>query len=182
MNSGVRKSVAVFKEPRRAPSPRFGQVYRRRIVVATDFTPATEVRFRAGIKISQAERCRAFDCSLLPYPWEPLFYAPGVLCGEMGKEMPREGQKNIDALTQNRTKGLKVHSLVFTELAEDSIVKAAKRFDVDLIVVGTQRRRGLSRVLWGSLAARMILSAPCPVLTVRSASTISKSAPMSQLV
>ncbi len=39
--------------------------------------------------------------------------------------------------------------------------------DIDLIVVGTHGRRGLSHLLLGSVAERVVRSAPCPVLTVR---------------
>jgi nucleotide-binding universal stress UspA family protein len=38
--------------------------------------------------------------------------------------------------------------------------------DVDLVVVGTHGRRGLPRLLLGSVAERIVRTAPCPVLTV----------------
>jgi nucleotide-binding universal stress UspA family protein len=37
----------------------------------------------------------------------------------------------------------------------------------DLVVMGTHGRRGLSRVLLGSVAERVLRMAPCPVLTLR---------------
>jgi nucleotide-binding universal stress UspA family protein len=43
----------------------------------------------------------------------------------------------------------------------------AEDVDADYLVVGTLGRRGLSRVLHGSTAARLVRTAPCPVLTVR---------------
>jgi len=49
----------------------------------------------------------------------------------------------------------------------DTIVAAAKKIDADLIVMGTHGRRGLSRVVMGSVAEDVIRHAPCPVLTVR---------------
>jgi nucleotide-binding universal stress UspA family protein len=39
----------------------------------------------------------------------------------------------------------------------------------DLIVMGTHGRTGASRILLGSVAARVITTAPCPVMTVRAA-------------
>ncbi len=47
-----------------------------------------------------------------------------------------------------------------------AIVEHAKREAADLIVLGTQGRSGLSRVLLGSVAERVIREAPCPVMTV----------------
>jgi nucleotide-binding universal stress UspA family protein len=37
---------------------------------------------------------------------------------------------------------------------------------VDLIVIGTHGRSGMSRLLLGSVAERVVRTAPCPVLTV----------------
>ena len=50
--------------------------------------------------------------------------------------------------------------------AED-IVRLAREIKADLIVIGTHGRHGLSRVFLGSVAERVVRTAPCPVLTVR---------------
>lgn len=49
----------------------------------------------------------------------------------------------------------------------DLIVATARGVDADLIVMGTHGRRGLSRVVMGSVAEDVIRHAECPVLTVR---------------
>jgi nucleotide-binding universal stress UspA family protein len=38
---------------------------------------------------------------------------------------------------------------------------------VDYIVIGTEGRGGLERALLGSVADRVVRTAPCPVVTVR---------------
>ena len=47
------------------------------------------------------------------------------------------------------------------------IVSYAKEKAVDLVVVGTHGRTGLTHALMGSVAERVVRKAPCPVLTVR---------------
>jgi len=47
------------------------------------------------------------------------------------------------------------------------IIAYAKEHDIDLIVMGTHGRSGLSHALIGSVAERVVRKAPCPVLTVR---------------
>ncbi len=47
-----------------------------------------------------------------------------------------------------------------------SIVEYAAAHDIDLIVMGTHGRGGMSHLLMGSVAERVVRSAACPVLTV----------------
>ena len=50
-----------------------------------------------------------------------------------------------------------------------AIIEYAGGRGVDLIVMGTHGRGGMSHLLLGSVAERVVRTAPCPVLTVRSA-------------
>jgi nucleotide-binding universal stress UspA family protein len=47
------------------------------------------------------------------------------------------------------------------------IVSDARKRDVDLLVMGTHGRTFLKYALIGSVAAKVVRKAPCPVLTVR---------------
>ena len=49
-----------------------------------------------------------------------------------------------------------------------AIVEYAKHNEIDLIIVGTHGRGAIQRFLIGSVAERVMRTAPCPVLTVRS--------------
>lgn len=49
----------------------------------------------------------------------------------------------------------------------DAIIRLAETEDIDLIVMGTHGRRGLRRLLMGSVAEAVVRAAPCPVLTVK---------------
>lgn len=51
--------------------------------------------------------------------------------------------------------------------AVEAVVEYAEEHEIDLIVIATHGRTGLSRVLMGSVAERIVREAPCPVLTVR---------------
>lgn len=49
----------------------------------------------------------------------------------------------------------------------DEVIKLAEELDAELIVVGLRRKTALGKALLGSNAQRIILSASCPVLSVR---------------
>ena len=51
--------------------------------------------------------------------------------------------------------------------AVEGIVGYATDMAIDLIVIATHGRTGLSHVLLGSVAERIVREAPCPVLTIR---------------
>ena len=51
----------------------------------------------------------------------------------------------------------------------DTIAERARDWNADLLVVGTHGRRGVSRLLIGSVAERVVRLAPCPLLLVRGA-------------
>lgn len=50
-----------------------------------------------------------------------------------------------------------------------ALLELAKAGGYDLIVMGTHGRRGIGRVMLGSVAEHVLREAPCPVLTVRAA-------------
>ncbi|MEJ7592288.1 MAG: universal stress protein [Planctomycetaceae bacterium] len=47
------------------------------------------------------------------------------------------------------------------------IVRYAREANIDLIILSTHGRTGLSHVMLGSVAESVVRTAPCPVLTVR---------------
>ena len=77
-----------------------------------------------------------------------------------------EARKLIDAIRLRLPQG---NAREFVEIggAASEIVKAAKDWPADLIVIGSHGRGGLKRALLGSVAENVMRQAPCPVLVVR---------------
>jgi nucleotide-binding universal stress UspA family protein len=53
------------------------------------------------------------------------------------------------------------------DVTADAIIAYAKENDVDLIVMTTHGRSGLSRLVFGSVAESVVRHTPCPVLLIR---------------
>jgi nucleotide-binding universal stress UspA family protein len=62
---------------------------------------------------------------------------------------------------------LKCRYLVLEGFVPEAILKAAETEAVDLIVMSTHGRSGLSRWVYGSVAAKVLQAAPCPIFLVR---------------
>ncbi|MGH9962139.1 MAG: universal stress protein, partial [Pyrinomonadaceae bacterium] len=66
-----------------------------------------------------------------------------------------------------RTDGIEAEPVFGSGTAYIEILKTAKELDVDLITLATHGRTGLSHLIFGSTAEKIIRLAPCPVLTIK---------------
>jgi nucleotide-binding universal stress UspA family protein len=66
-----------------------------------------------------------------------------------------------------KNRGLRVRGVLVNGAATTSIVDAAKKLRADVLVLGTHGHSGLDHLLLGSVAERVVRTAPVPVLTVR---------------
>ena len=63
--------------------------------------------------------------------------------------------------------GVAVETRLVTGIPSEDIVRLGQELPADLIIMGTHGRSGMSHLLLGSVAERVVRKAPCPVLTVR---------------
>lgn len=70
------------------------------------------------------------------------------------------------AVARWKEKHPNVEGVLAAGYPSDCIVETAKTANVDMIVMGTHGRRGVSRILLGSVAEKVVRLAPVPVLTV----------------
>lgn len=142
----------------------------RRVLHPSDFSPASRPAFRRAVALAKALRGRLLIAHVLPPP--PLvgegYMTPATI--EAMLRGPRDAaQRQLRALVRRgRAAGVPVSSLLLEAgVTHEQIVRAARRQHADVIVMGTHGRTGLTRLMLGSIAARVIATAPCPVLTVR---------------
>lgn len=76
--------------------------------------------------------------------------------GALGKILPDKGSGGLQIIRATRMGN------AYLEIVNYSTEK-----NVDLIVVGTHGRGGLSHMFLGSVAEKVVRKSPCPVLTVR---------------
>ena len=89
---------------------------------------------------------------------------------ELQRDTIQQAEKNLDHVrSEFATLGLTCHThVVVSDLsAGEYIVQFAEKNTVDLIVIGVRRRSKVGKLIFGSNAQLIILTAPCPVLTVK---------------
>jgi len=73
----------------------------------------------------------------------------------------------LKSLPEGTTDVLKVETIVVKGIPFNEIINAASEIGADIIVIGTHGRTGLSHIMMGSVAEKVVRKAPCPVLAVR---------------
>jgi nucleotide-binding universal stress UspA family protein len=89
---------------------------------------------------------------------------------KLQRETVQQAEQNLDHIKQGfATMGLAcdTHVVVSALSAGEDIVQFAEQNTIDLIVIGVRRRSKVGKLLFGSNAQLIILTAPCPVLTVK---------------
>ena len=134
----------------------------KNILVATDFGEASDAALTYG-----RELARTFGADLhLLHVMENTFLRP-MATDPLTFKAAMYKHLNDRLTAADRADR---HARAVIEVSDepaDVIVEYARTFPVDLIVTGTHGRRGAAHVLMGSVAERVVRTAPCPVLTVR---------------
>jgi nucleotide-binding universal stress UspA family protein len=141
----------------------------RTILYATDFSPASRPAFTKAMKLARAGAARLLLVHVLPPPTPSDREAAGLpeIYEAWKVEVRRDALRRLSLLERRaRHANVKVRALLLEGQAHEEIGRAARLHRADLIVVGTHGFTGLKRVFLGSVADRILRTAPRPVLTV----------------
>jgi nucleotide-binding universal stress UspA family protein len=148
----------------------------KKIVVATDFSPQADRALEVALELA-----RSLDGQVtLLHAWElPVnAYANGVgitPSPEMEREIVTRVERDLGRLREQLAKrGITVETHHVMGPAADEIVRFAETRGMDLVVIGTHGRRGLRRLVLGSVAEAVVRRAELPVLTVSSKGVTAK--------
>jgi nucleotide-binding universal stress UspA family protein len=89
-----------------------------------------------------------------------------VVIGDTWVLIQREAEAAV-ARIRTLAEGVNLETAILEGKPAAEIVRFATEREIDLIVIGTQGKRGLERLLLGSVAEEVIRSAPCKVLVVK---------------
>jgi nucleotide-binding universal stress UspA family protein len=143
----------------------------KHILVATDFSEASDAALVYGRALA-----RSFGATLhLLHVAENVYLK--TMAGEsyaavfpdLQRDVEAAAQKQLDErLIDNDPDRLPAKGTVLTSnVPAVAIVDYARRTGIDLIVMGTHGRGAVAHLLMGSVAEKVVRTAPCPVLTVR---------------
>jgi universal stress protein A len=140
----------------------------KNILVATDFSESAAVALAYGRDLARTFNARlhvvhVVEDVLMRYSPEVSFAVP-----ELQRDLEKGAARDLAALiTDDDRQTLQVQPSVQTGVnVPFTLIDYAKNHRIDLIVTGTHGRGAVKHFLMGSVAERIVRSAPCPVLTV----------------
>jgi nucleotide-binding universal stress UspA family protein len=95
----------------------------------------------------------------------PMDFLP-MASAEAGASEESVQHVEVQTVTQERGTVPVIYAQTDDATPADAIVERADEHDVDLVVMGTHGRRGMDRLLSGSVSEEVVRRAPCPVFTV----------------
>ena len=140
-----------------------------RILFPTDFSTGAAPAFETAIRIAKEcgaslLLCHAYELTRLA----ETGYITASAYDEYEGAIRERAEDQLRKLAEEAKRaGVDAETVVVCGCPDQAIVDVAARRGADLIVVGTHGRRGAARLFLGSVASRVIATAPCPVLTVR---------------
>jgi nucleotide-binding universal stress UspA family protein len=142
-----------------------------RILVPVDLSDGSQALIDYAIQLA-----KPFNAVIeVIHAWEPPQYvAPDLLVAAPGWNSQSLEQVAVDAATKELNAlvdkasagGVPLKHRVVVGEAASTVLRLAEEGKHDLIIMGTHGRRGLPRLLLGSVAQKLVARAHCPVLTV----------------
>lgn len=137
-----------------------------RILVPTDFSEASAEAVRYGVELARERRVGLI---LLHVGDSATQVAREFPLGLDASLVDAERERLLKILTPAEQLAIHPEFVMCTGSPAEEIVRCATEREVDLIVMGTHGRGGVSHLLLGSVAEKVIRTAPCPVLVIRQA-------------
>jgi len=138
----------------------------QRILVPHDFSETAERALTFALDL--AEKLGAGVTVMHAYEIPSFGYPGGPgMSVEMAGQIERAARAALEGVASRaRRPGVEVGSTLRQGVPWSEIVAVVQETKADLVVMGTHGRRGFARMLLGSVAEKVVRTAPCPVVTV----------------
>jgi universal stress protein A len=138
-----------------------------RILFGADFTPGSNRVFKHALQLAKQNNAELLILHAYDLPKTAGFIPADCYEGWLSDYRAHASNKAKTLVDQARKEGVRSHIVLCEGFPENTIARAVGKTKIDLVVIGTHGRHGLSRLLSPSVAARIIPNTNCPVLTVR---------------
>ncbi len=127
---------------------------------------------RNAIHLARRFDAKLFILHVVPPMAELLGIIPSVKQGMERKHVQSETSRFEGFLGEFDFHGVRYEKVVREGTPADSIIDSASEFAADLIIMGSVGRTGVSRILLGSVASKVVRNLPCSTVVVKAEDAI----------
>lgn len=136
----------------------------KKIVIAIDDGPASEKVVSIGFQLGQQLNAEIALVSIVDTTM--LLTDGAVTPRELANRVKNDYKKNHKMLIDKLCNGCKVWTFVEEGKPFEAILKVADEWNADLIVLGTHGRTGLTHILMGSVAEKIVRHSAKPLFII----------------
>jgi nucleotide-binding universal stress UspA family protein len=141
----------------------------KKILFPTDFSEYSNHALKYAMALVESSKAKLYVLQVCEHPMagagiEAYHFSVPEYVADLEQ---RERKALAKSVAEIRDRGIDVEPIFIIGRAYQEIVKAAKELDVDVITMATHGNKGLSHLVFGSTAEKVVRLAPCPVLTVK---------------
>jgi nucleotide-binding universal stress UspA family protein len=139
------------------------------ILAPTDFSELSQQGLTTALQLAAAFGAKLLLLHVIeppPYPVEGVM--PSPFGATLLDDLERQATRDLaQMLPDTHGSPVQIMRRVVVGIPYRKIVEVAEQEKSDLIVMTTHGRTGLSHLVMGSVAEKIVRTAPCPVLTIR---------------
>ena len=147
-----------------ASQAKLSRIALNKILVATDFAPESEYALQCAIGLARRNQSTLTLTHVLPNETITAVGDTWPIVNDIVRENAQKSMATLEEFEEIKT--LPHEAVIASGDTGDTIVRTLVDKHADLVVMGTHGRGGVSKLILGSAAEKVIRHAPCPVLTV----------------
>ena len=145
----------------------------KRILIPTDGSAVSNKAVKAGIRFAKEIGARGVGYYAVE-PVQAYYYSEGAIVdGRLIAELSRQAKANGEKYLERMAKLARSARVRFESRCDeaptpyDGIIRAARRKKCDAIFIASHGRRGLSKLVMGSVTQKVLAHSKIPVLVYR---------------
>jgi len=140
----------------------------KKILCAVDFSESSPQVAEYAATLAAATKAEILCVYIAPSLAEYVgFNVPQAALDTFVGDVVTSAGAAMDAFVAANFKGLPAKGVVLAGYPAEEILAASEEHHADMIVMGTHGRTGIDRIIFGSVAEKVVKAATCPVLTIK---------------
>jgi nucleotide-binding universal stress UspA family protein len=147
-----------------AAIPQVVRISLKNILFTTDFSPAAKRAMPFALRLARIfGSALELVCVIPPEPREQVVFDRVPAQDDL---VWGDARRKLESFARESVRDVPCRTMIRSGDLADVIPAMIRDHDIDLVIVGTHGRRGVSKMMLGSGAEKIYRSAQCPVLTV----------------